>query len=195
MQQEERGHSSPTRSPHTRMWSHSWLGIVPVSWRRVRSSSSRRTRTSSRRSRWHSQAQACSHPSPPRRAAAEAVTAEAATAEEATAEEATAVAMVAMVAMVAEEATAEEATAVAMVAEGSGLSNEDHRPRVSAALYHAPHHLSLTAEPFLSDCGCGERSQGTQWACTAPEYPTHNTVQRYARWEGGAHSSRSSPQT
>jgi hypothetical protein len=65
----------------------------------------------------------------------------------------------------------------------------------SAALYHAPHHLSLTAEPFLSDCGCGERSQGTQWAFMAPEHPTLNTVQRAARWVRGAHSSRSSPQT
>jgi hypothetical protein len=73
-------------------------------------------------------------------------------------------------------AAEEEATAVA---EASGLSNEDHRPRVSAALYHAPHHLSLTAEPFLSDCGCGERSRATVGFYGAgTSYPQHSAKGR-----------------
>jgi hypothetical protein len=65
-------HVSPTRSPHTRMRSRSWLGIAPVYWRTERTRSS--PCTSSCRAKWHWQAQACSHPSPPRRAAAATAT-------------------------------------------------------------------------------------------------------------------------
>jgi hypothetical protein len=58
---EKMRHLSPTRSPHTRMRSRSWLGIAPVYWRTERTRSS--PCTSSCRAKWHWQAQACSHPS------------------------------------------------------------------------------------------------------------------------------------
>jgi hypothetical protein len=81
---------------------------------------------------------------------------------------------------------------VAMVAEGSGLSNEDHRP---SCQQHSTT-LLITSPPGPSYLTLGAaRSPGQQWTSMAPEHPTLNTVQRAARWVRGAHSSRSSPLT